>query len=274
MPIEQDELEQRVQEQVRKVLAESHPELVKTEPEPLTLNINGAQYKFKDQADLEAALGTTFTTFNSTLKERDQKLQEAEKVSGKEGSYVSGKENESTFKSDEYIRLMGEDILKANDYMLNHQLFGGKVPNASQALREKFGEIEKSNATIAVYQFKELHPEFPLTEQATKTIDGLRRELGQPFSLQGLQAAYGVAQARGLLPSPAVAAYHAQLVKDGKLKEESTQDGQGSGQPNLGFAPPPSVSRSAPAPSPDFVSQAEKMSLEELSRVLRGAGML
>lgn len=243
-------------------------------PQPLTLKINGSEYKFKDQGELESALGQTFTTFNNELTTRDRKIAESVTPARREGEYTSGKEGETReghFSQEEYIKLMGEDILKANDYLLNHQIFGGKVPNAAQAIKEKLGEVERSNATISVYQFKELHPEFPMTEQATRVIDGLRRELGQGFTLQGLEAAYGVAQTRGLLPSPQLLAYQRKQEEDARKSQET--------QPEqldlpLGFQAPPRVARTSAAPAPDFMSQAEGMDLTELTKVLKKAGML
>lgn len=268
---ERDAIAEVVREEFRKAKDADGNPLVPEEPEPLTLNINGSQYKFKDKAELEGALGQTFSTFNQELTTRDAKLQ-AQQPPRKEGEYVTGKESETAFNQEEYINLMGKDILKANDYLLNHQIFGGRVPNAAEAIRQKLGDIEKQNATIAVYQFKELHPEFPLNEQATKVVDGLRRELGQSFTLQGLEAAYGVAQARGLLPSPAVAAYQKKLYDEGILKrDEGTGQQQ---QTNLGFQPPPGVSRSGNAPSLDLAAQAEQMSLTDLTKALRKSGLM
>lgn len=271
---ERDTIANTVREEFNKILEKKDPDLVSKEPSPLMLTINGQQYKFKDQMELESALGQTFTTFNTELANREAKLREAPPA--KEGGYVSGKEAETGFNQEEYIGLMGKDILKANDYLLNHQIFGGKVPNASAALRQKLGEVEKQNATLAVYQFKELHPEFPLTEQATKIVDGLRRELGQDFSLGGLEAAYGVAQSRGLLPSPQVAAYQKHLMEQGILKRPGQQEGEPVQQDlPLGFAPPPSVSRASQSTTGmDLANQAENMNLTELTQALRRAGML
>lgn len=268
---EREIIAQTAQEEVRKVLQKDHPELFakdESEPDPLVLNINGNELKFKDKAQLEAALSQTFQTFNKEIADRDARIGSAGQH--REGSAVTGKESDSGFSQEEYIALMGKDILKANDYLLNHQIFGGRVVgSASVALRQKLGEIEKTNATLAAYQFKESHPEFPMNAEATNIIEGIRRELGQPFTPAGLEASYGVAQSRNLLPSPQVAAYQKQARADGLLRDQEEK-----GDTPLGFQPPPRVSRTGAAPIMDLASQVENLSFAELQAAYRKAGLL
>lgn len=236
----------------------------------LELNLLGQKFTFKDQAEMEAALAQTFS---KTAAENEVLRQQLAKVDPKQNLYVSGKEKEEEFNQDHYIELMGKGskgILEATNYALNHTVFGGKEKNASEVLRNTVANAAKQDATIALYQFRERHPEFQINSETTKIIDGLRNELNQPFSLTGLESAYGVAQARGLMPSPSLLAYQKQLQEAGLQTQLPTN----SQQTNLGFQPPPVVSRQTQDKGFDLAQQAESMTLEQLERALRSAGQL
>ncbi len=235
--------------------------------EPFVLNVGGQTYSFNTKEEAEAAVTQTFQTFRNEL------AKPKEAPTKDEGAYVTGKEE--TFDQSRYIDLMGKDIVQAQNYALDHVL---GIPNAAQALKANIQEAHDLKATVAVYQFRELHPEFPMTPEATKVVDGLRRELNQPFTLQGLQAAYGVAQTRGLLPSPQVLAYQQRLIQEGVLPDPNRPQQQEQQNPYqrgpLGYQPPPTVNRGTAAAPPDLASLAEDMSLEQLEKVLRKHGQL
>ncbi len=246
--------------------------------EPWKINILGKEYSYATREEGEAALSATFQKAGAEL----EALRNAAPVAKeKEGAYVSGKEGEEIiFSQDKYIELMGKGpkgILEATNYALNHTIFGGKENDAAGTLRQALEESQRQKATLAVYQFRELHPEFPLTPEATTAIDNIRKELGQSFSLQGLEAAYGVAQARGLVPSPQVAAYHRSLVEKGLLQEPPKQqvaaNNPFSGGNSWQAPPPPSVSRQAGVQAgEDIASLADKMSYEQLEKYARDKG--
>ncbi len=243
--------------------------VVTTQNSPLELNLLGQKFTFKDQAEMEAALAQTFSKTAAENEVLRKQLAEA----GPKPGYVTGKEKEEEFNQDHYIELMGKGskgILDATEYALNHTVFGGKEKNAGQVIRDTVAKAATQDATIAVYQFRERHPEFQLTPETTKIIDGLRNELNQPFSLNGLEAAYGVAQARGLMPSPALLTYQKQL-QDAGLQTQLPNNPQ---QLSLGFQPPPAVSRQTQDRGFDLAQAADNMTLEQLERALRSAGQL
>ncbi len=147
-------------------------------------------------------------------------------------------------------------------------------------------------STVAVYQFKDAHPEFNVRDpKATNALEGIRKELNLPFTTQGLEAAYGVAQTRGLLPSPQVLAYQQSLIQQGILPDPNAAEGgdpasnfgsagfpKRTAQPAqnspYGFQPPPNVARSAPAQTNGFEQQLDNMSTEDLEKILRRMGQI
>lgn len=212
------------------------------QPEPMVLTIGGQQYTFKTKEELENSLTTTFQNFQQVI---------ATKPTGKEGSQVTGKEEE--FSQDKYIDLMSKSALDAQNYALNHSIFGGKVPNASEVIRETITEAANTRAALTVYQFKDKHPDLKLDE-AGPILEGIRKELGQPFTANGLEASYGVGIARGLFKTKAQTE-----------KPAPAQTNQNSQGPDLGFAPPPQVNRANNGPNPEFLDQMESLSLEQLT---------
>lgn len=235
----------------------------------LSLNINGAKYEFDTQEQLDQAVSTLATTARSQIDEA-RKAAEATKP----GAYVTGKENEPQFEQDEYIRLMHDNIPNAQKYALDH-VFG--MPNAVEAIKNSLAESQALKSTVAVYQFREQHPEVNVKDKATTDIlEGIRRELGQPFTPQGLEAAYGVAQARGLMPSPQLLLYKQQQEEAAKNLGGDPASNFTTGIPQrqnaatgLGFQPPPTPGRSVPAASQNFERQLENMSTSELEEVFK-----
>src|SRR6185369_2920510 len=225
MALENTELDEIIAAKVKEALESASGTKTEATPTvgPEKITILGKTYEFNTRAEMEAALSQTFQKTAEQLEAvRNQPVPE------KEGSYVTGKEA-PTFSQEHYIDLMGKGpkgILDAFNYGLNHSIFDGKVEDASKTIRESLAEANTLKQTVAVYQFRERHPEFQLTAENTKLIDGLRNELGQGFTLQGLEAAYGVAQSRGLIPSPQVLSYQQELIKQGIIPDPSKQNQQ------------------------------------------------
>ncbi len=271
MPTEREDIVATIREELAKELAKTindgDPAPAPAKPEPLTINVAGQTYQFENKEQMEAALTRTFQTFKEQIEAKPA-------PDSREGAYVSGKEATDAFDEKKYVDLMGENALEASKYMLDH-VFGMK--DAATNIRQKLEEAEILKSTVSVYQFRELHPEFPMTPEATKVVDGIRRELNQPFTLQGLEAAYGVAQTRGLVPSPQLIAYQQDLIRKGILADPSAPaQEQQRPAPNspYGFQPPPGVPRSTPVQGGDLAAVAENMTLDQLESALRRAGQL
>lgn len=247
-----------------------------SQPIDYNLNISGQKIDFKDKTELESAITQALqkaATENEVLRNQLSKLD------SKNSAYVSGDEKKDEFNQDHYVELMGKGkngILEATDYAINHLLFEGKEKNASSVLKQVVQESFNNKATLAVYQFRERHPEFPLNADTTKVIDGIRAELRQPFTLEGLEASYGVAQSRGLMPNPQYLALQKQLSDAGiKLPDNSQVNTQQNQQVNLGFQPPPQLSRTNTVDkSMNLINQAENLPMDQLEKLLRDAGAL
>lgn len=278
MPTERDELTEIIREEINRELETARKaagETVDTTKEPISLNIGGQTYNFDTKADMEAAIGKTFQTFRNELEKAKTPIEEGK------GGYVSGKESDGAdkFSQDKYIELMGKDALEAQRYVQDH-IYG--IPDSSNFIKGQLQEAATLKATVSAYQFRELHPEFPMTPEATKIVDGIRRELNLPFTLQGLEASYGVAQTRGVVPSPQLLAYQKDLISKGILPDPNNQQQEQTQQQNftrpnpsgLGFQPPPSIGRTTSVPGADMAQVAENMSLEQLEAALRRAGQL
>jgi len=163
-------------------------------------------------------------------------------------------------------------------------------------------ETELTKRSIAAYQFKENHPEFPGGKQHADTIDNVRQQMGLPYDLNGIEAAYHVAQQRGFLPNFTAQAQQtnflqqqAQALQSGQVQDMSQVNpylngpvdprawNGGFGQITANTNPsnpyannpylqaPPSVNRNAPynfGPGVD----PEAMSIEQIEQVFQRAG--
>jgi hypothetical protein len=277
---EQEELQKLIDEAVKAQLADN-PLLKKEEPaQKYKLNLDGKTYEFNSQEEVDSAVATLALTARQQIDAAQKALAEKE---GK-GGYVTGKEQEDQlkFNQEEYIRLMHDDIPKATKYALDN-VFG--MPNAVETIKESLKESAALKSTVAVYQFRDRHPEVNVTDtKTTEILEGIRRELNQPFTLQGIEAAYGVAQARGLLESPQLTAFK-------KQQEEATRASEGGDpasnpfgtagfpqRPNpnagktLGFQAPPSSGRSNTGFGANYERQIEDLPLAEIEKILRQAG--
>ncbi len=273
MALENTELDDLIAAKVKEALEaavktpEDKQEVVKG---PVTVNILGKKYEYASEEERDKALSETFEKANAEFQAlRSQIPQNTEK---KEGSYVTGKE-EPTFSQEHYIELMGKGpngIKDAFNYALNHAVFEGKSANAAQDLRESIQKAKTLDSTVAVYQFRERHPEFQLTPENTKKIDDLRNELGQGFNLSGLEAAYGVGQSRGLFVSPQLLAYQQEQEKLKTQKQAPVQDSLQTWQQ----APPPSIGRNVQQGTSTLADIAEDLTFEQLEKALRKAGQL
>ncbi len=266
---EKDIIFDAVKEVLAQMEAEKSGKTAET-PQKLAININGARYEFDTQEQLDQAVSTLATTARTQIEEARKAAEAA-----KPGAYVTGKENEPQFDQDQYVDLMHKDIPKAQSYALDH-VFG--IPNAVETIKQSLAESQALKSTVAVYQFKEQHPEVNVKDKAvTDVLEGIRRELGQPFTPQGLEAAYGVAQARGLMPSPQLIAYKQQQEEAAKNQGGDPVSNFTTGVPQrtsaLGFQPPPTPGRSVPAAAQNFEQQLDNMSTAELEALFTRMGI-
>lgn len=272
------DLNDLIRSSVQEVLAESNAGQsgvpAQPAPQPITVNIQGQPVTFRDQADLEAQLNATA----EALRQQQAAVPPPAPAPVPQGSRVTDDED-SGFKNDEYIRLMNEDPLKATRYAMNHLIFGGRVDNPEEVLREMLVQQAATRRQLATYQFREAHREIPLEDpRVLNTLEQVRNQLNLPFSPEGLEASYALAVQKGMLPD------FRQIVAN-------QQQQQGQQQPQNPYAPPPvygaqgysptpqpqqnpylqappSVGRSAQFSNPVTADDIENMSADQLASLL------
>ena len=199
--------------------------------QPLKVNIGGQDYEFQDVAQLNAALNTTFSGVQKTIA--DLQAAQAGRVTSDEEEVVQPK-----FDMKSYMEKMGTSPIEAADYLDEHRI-GMKGEDIKRLLKK----TEELTEVVAAAQFREKHPYFNALggAQAATELNKLRGELGLPFTLDGLEAAYALAQNRGVIPNEQtqfqlfqqkIAQSQQQQQAAQKAQFEQLQKQFGFGQPN------------------------------------------
>jgi hypothetical protein len=226
---------------VREVVAEENAKnapantQVQPQPEPLTLTVAGQTFSYNNKAELEAAVNRFAVEASNKIGELSQQAhanQIAPNVNSvPDGSYVTG--NEPVWKNEEFIEKMTKDPREGLRHWLNHEVFDGKSEDPAGDIKRALTETELTKRTIAAYQFKENHPEFPGGQQAAQVIEQIRTSMGLPYDYNGIEAAYLIGMQRGALPDYRTA-YQAQQyqAQQTQAQAQSMQAGQGPSNSN------------------------------------------
>jgi hypothetical protein len=216
------------------------PPPAQSAPEPMKVNIAGQEYEFKDAAEL----GQKMTEF----VHRAQQM--AQPPAPQQIPQATVKGNDAPdFDYEHYSTLVTKDVPKGLEYGFK-AAFG---VDANQ-LKEKLAKIDELNNTLAVYQFRDRHPELAkMDPSAGQAIDHVRRTLNLPFNAEGLDAAYYYAQQRGMIKAPV------QEIPQEKAPEQKT--------PAM-LAPTPHISRSGDTNQGYGIDDMENMSIEQLERLI------
>jgi hypothetical protein len=261
------DLQELIQDSVRQVLAESsgtnaEPTAAVSTAQPISVNIQGQTYTFRDQADLEAQLNQVALAQRQAIKPPEP---EPVKLTG---SRVSGDED-SGFSNEEYIRMMNEDPRKATKYALSHLLFDGKVENPEELLRETMIQQATTNRQLATYQFKDAYRDVPIEDpRVGGTLEEVRKSLNLPFTAEGLEAAYMYSVGKGRLPDFRQIAYN-QQQQAAQQQAPQYQPPQQQQSYNPYLAAPPAPGRSNSPSIPVTMEQIEDMPIEQHASLLR-----
>lgn len=264
------DLQELIADSVRQVLAETSgtnadPTAVAAPAaQPISVNIQGQTYTFKDQADLEAQLNQV------AIAQRQMAAKPPEPETTKiTGSRVTDDED-SGFSNEEYIQLMNQDPKKAGRYLLSHLIFDGKVENPEELLRETMIQQATTNRQLATYQFRDAYRDVPLEDpRVGGTLEEVRKELNLPFTAQGLEAAYMYSVGKGRLPDfRQISANQQQQQQQSAPQYQPPQQTQQQ-QYNPYLAPPPSPGRSNAPSIPVTMDQIEDLPLEQHASLLR-----
>lgn len=280
------DFEQYLRETVQNVIKETQqaqPGAQQTvQATPLELNIGGQTFNYKDKAELEAALNTFVQKTSQTVAELQQKASTVpQNVDPNAERFVTG-DDEPQWDDSQFVKLMTDSPKSGFEYAFNQLFFGGASENPVEDIKRTFQDMEATKRTIAAYQFKENHPEFPGGADFANKIDTIRQEMGLPYDYNGLEAAYLVGMQRQQLPN-FYTMQQQQLAQQQTQQQNQNQTGYGYtgynpqqqqqwqggfGQTNNPYLQaPPGLTRNSgtnQAPQTNF----EDMSLEQLEQVI------
>lgn len=210
-------------------------------PSKLKMNIAGQEYEFDSAEDA----GRKMTEFVHRASQMTQPPPPAAKPT----ATVSGNDAPE-FNMDVYAEYMQNGkVTDGLDYWLKSNVGAGV-----KDLKEKLAKVDELNNTLAVYQFRDRHPEFAkLDPSAGQAIEHVRKSLNLPFSAEGLDAAYFYAQQRGFVKAPA--------------QEQAAPATPEPQKPNM-LAPAPHISRSGDTNQGLSMDDMENMSIEQLEKTI------
>src|SRR5579883_3037642 len=183
---------------------------------PIPLTLNGQTYTFNSPEEISRAV----QNLTAAYSEQIANLQAAQRQPVATGAEVTGKE-EPSFDINKFVEKMTTNPVEAFDYV-DRARYG--VDNPTQAVKEALKskeELAEIKRVLAVYQFKDNHPEFPANPQTANLLYGIMQNQNLPFDVSGLESAYGQAVLRGLLPHPALVAQQQQQAQN--FQQQQTQ---------------------------------------------------
>ena len=191
---------------------------------PISLDIGGRTFNYESKEQLQTALNQFVQFTAGELQKAQQPAAQADEQVQQPGSYVTGDENK--WSDQEFVKRMTESPREGLRYYLNQELFDGRSEDPISDLKRSLTETELTKRSIAAYQFKENHPEFPGGVKEAQVIDGIRQQLGLPYDYNGLEAAYLVAMQRQQLPN-----YYQGAILQGVQQQLAQQQQVGYGNP-------------------------------------------
>lgn len=241
-----------------------------TGPHPIKLKLPNAEgqlteYTFENPDQLNAALVQTFNNFRQTMAEMQQQTAAAGATGDDKPKPAEGKPN---LDINRFKEIATEDPAAGINYLLAQAAFGGSTPDAFSTLRQTVEDLRQIKEQLAVFQFREAHPEVGGSEHA-QLLDGIRERLGisrdNPLAWE---ASLALAQQRGLLPTPQQIEYQrqqaaAQRVQQGPYIPAGLGRGTSAaaGVPGAGFDL-----------SPEFIGRAEQLDEANLEALLKKFG--
>jgi hypothetical protein len=178
------------------------------QPEPIRLTVEGQQYEFANQADLEATLSSTFQQFRGKIEELSQDKAEPQQ-----------QQQTEQFDQKQFMDTMAKDPVAAMDYL-------DKFRNAEseQKVDQLQQQVAQQNYTLAAYEFKERHPEFSANPQGHVILKQIMNQNGWDMNYQNLEAALAIGQMRGMFPTrQQFDAYMAQQAQQAQMTASQEQ---------------------------------------------------
>jgi hypothetical protein len=200
------DFESYVKDVATKVIKESTPPGTGTpgapavQAGPIQLNIAGQPFSYNSKEELEQSLNAFMQKTGQTLQELQAQAAAAKIQAPPEANVVTG-DDSPVWNDQEFIDKMTQSPREGLSYAFNQLIFDGKSQDAFEDMKRSLHETELTKRSIAAYQFKENHPEFPGGQEAAQRIDNIRDQMGLPYDYNGLEAAYLIGIQRGALPN-------------------------------------------------------------------------
>jgi len=243
-------------------------------PAPIEVTIGGQPYKFKDAAELSGAI-------ERTIAQAQAEIQASKASQAPIRSEVTG-DDKPDWSLEGFVQKMTTDPRDAFEMVLAHKLGVEKPFEHLKEMAAQAKEVELIKKTLAVEQFKSLHPEFPIGHAgAANLLEKVREDLNLPFDARGLEAAYFMAanqypDFRQLVAQNAQQLHQTQ--QDRQANVAQPQDWNSQRQPfaqqsqNPYLMPPPSPGRlSADTPLSDPFADADKLTTKQIEEIFAKA---
>lgn len=200
---------------------------------PLSLNIGGQTFNYNSKDELEASLNAFMQKTGETLQTLQAQAEQANQPQVE--NTVTG-DDAPQWSDQEFIDRMTQSPQEGLRYAFNQMFFDGKSQDPVDDMRRALHETELTKRSIAAYQFKENHPEFPGGQKAAEAIDNIRQQMNLPYDYNGLEAAYLIGIQRGALPNfynlqAQAQAQQVAMAQQQQLPGQTQNTGTGYGDP-------------------------------------------
>jgi hypothetical protein len=197
-------------------------------PTPIKMNIAGQDMEFSSLADAEAKMNEVVKLAAAHIQQNSQVQKPQATVTGDEAP---------GFAYDKYVDLMQNGkVQEGISYVLQHD------PNYKETIKL----AQEANQKLAAYEFRDRHKELiglPPNQGAAvgQAIAQVRTQFNLPATADGLEAAYLLAQQRGLIPNFAQAPPQNQAQPQNQPNQQHNPWAQPQQQApvpqNMGFYP-------------------------------------
>lgn len=236
-------------------------------PQPIPVNFAGQQLSFKDPGELNTWLNDYNNRVATMMNEKTTAPPPAA-AAPTQGSHVTGDDSQD-FTLDSFVDKLAKNPSSAIMDAIRHEGIDLKALKAmmdQQALHQ-----DEQAQHLAAARFKDAFPDFPASPQAGNIMQGLLTKFKQPFTFEGLAAAYALGDKIGAFK---------QFREQPQQQQPVYQDNTGFIPPNSNgypvqqqYAPPPRVGRSgASEMSTDIYAHAESMSPSDIEQLFNKFG--
>lgn len=211
---------------------------VAAQPSPIKMNIAGQEYTFNNAEEAQAAV-------NNIIGQTSSRMQQDHS----QGRRVSSDDTPS-FDMNTFVEKMAKNPIDAYDYVDEFRM---GVKNPSQVMKDMIAQQAETQRVLAVYQFKDTHPDYEATPQNAQTLTQVLQQYSLPFTPSGLDAAHALAVRQGLIST-----------------SEKETEAPHQERHNPYTSAPPVASRTVsrgPAVTPDWETEADNLDMDAIENI-------